>query len=43
MCKKPSEYVLMRLCDKEINNKKACIIRTVGTFYSSVIKHVHIF
>ena len=43
MCKKPSEYVLMRLYDKKINNKKECIIRTVGTFYSSVIKHVHIF
>ena len=42
MCKKPSEYVLMRLYDKKINNKKECIIRTVGTFYSSVIKHVHL-
>ena len=28
---------------KKINNKKAYIIWTVGTFYSSVIKHVHIF
>ena len=28
---------------KKINNKKACIIRTVGTLYSPVIKHVHIF
>ena len=27
---------------KRINNKKVCIIRTVGTFYSSVIKHVHL-
>ena len=43
MSKKPSEYVLMRLYDKKINNKKACIIRTVRVFYSSVIKHVHIF
>ena len=38
MCKKPSEYVSMRLYDK-----KACIMQTAGTFYSSVIKHVHIF
>ena len=43
MCKKQSEYVFMRLYDKKNNNKKECIIRTVGTFYSSVIKHVHIF
>ena len=28
---------------KKSNNKKACIIPTVGTSYSSVIKHVHIF
>ena len=25
------------------NNKKACIIQTVRIFYSSVIKHLHIF
>ena len=43
MSKKPSEYVLMRLYDKKINNKKECIIRTVGTFYSFVIKYVHMF
>ena len=43
MSKKPSEHVLMRLYDKKINNKKECIIRTVGTFYSFVIKYVHMF
>ena len=43
MCKKQSEYVFMRLYDKKNNNKKECIIQTAGTFYSSVIKHVHIF
>ena len=30
----------MRLYDIKFNNKKACIIQTVRTFYSSVIKHV---
>ena len=43
MCKKQIEYVFMRLYDKKKNNKKECIIQTAGTFYSSVIKHVHIF
>ena len=43
MSKKPSEYILMRLYDKKINDKKACIIRTVHIFYSSIIKHVHVF
>ena len=33
----------MRLYDEKINNKKECMIRTVGTFYGSVIKHVRIF
>ena len=43
MCKKTSESVLAILYDKKVNNKKACIIRTVPIVYSSVIKHLHIF
>ena len=43
MWKKPSMSVLMRLYVKKINSKKACIIQTVHIFYSSIIKHVHIF
>ena len=43
MCKKPSVSALMRLYDKKINNKKTCVIQIVRIFYSSVIKHVHIF
>ena len=43
MCKKPSEPVLMRLYDTKFNNKKACILQTLYTFYGSVIKEVHIF
>ena len=43
MPNKPSDYVLMRLYEEKISNKKGCIIRTVRIFYSSVNKHVHIF
>ena len=43
MSKKPRESLFWwDYMITKINNKKACIIRTVGTFYSSVVKHVHI-
>ena len=40
---KPSVPVLMKVYDKKINDKKACIIQTVRIFYISLIKHAHIF
>ena len=43
MIKKPRVSVLIKLYVKKLIIKKACIIQTVSIFYSSVIKHVHIF